>query len=255
MRRREKFIISAILLSLGLLAVQYISLQYRFLAVFVFCVASYLVSAWALYEDLHGVEWVTIVPFPAAYALSVSLFYFLLPDNWLSRLLILGLFGVGMYALFLTCNIYSVAKARTIQLLRAAQAIGFLFILLISTLFANTIFSFHFPFWTNAGLLLISHVPLYLIVLWSANIESVVDVKTRWLVVIFSIMVAQLGVIVSLFPIGIWTASLLISSFVYVTAGVLQSSLQDRLFKNTLWEYMWFAVFVVGAFVFLLEWK
>ncbi len=255
MRRREKFIISAILLSLGLLAVQYIALQYRFLAVFVFFAASYLVSAWALFEDLYGVEWVTIVPFPAMYALSVSFFYFLLPDNWISRVLILVLFGVGMYALYLTCNIFSVAKARTIQLLRAAQAIGFLFILLISTLFANTIFSFHFPFWTNAGLLLASHLPLYLHLLWSAKIQSTIDPKLRWLVILFSLMLAEVGLIVSLFPVGIWTASLLVSSFMYVSGGIVQSSLQERLFQNTIWEYVTFGGFVMLSFLFLLEWK
>lgn len=255
MRRRTKFIISAILLSLGLLGVQYISLQYRFLAVFVFFVASYLVSAWALFEDLNGVEWLTIVPFPAMYALSVSLFYFLLPESVVSQILIMGFFGIGMYALYLTCNIFSVAKARTIQLLRAAQAIGFLFILLMSTLLANTIFSFHFPFWYNVGLLILSHIPLYLLVLWSAKIQPTIDVKTRWMVMMFSLMVGVVGLIVSIFPVGLWTASLLVSSFVYISAGMLQSSLQERLFQNTIWEYLSFAGFVLIAFLFLLEWK
>lgn len=255
MRRREKFIISAILLSVGLLAVQYITLQYRFLAVFVFFLASYLVSAWALFEDLHGVEWVTIVPFPALYALSVSLFYFLLPDSFASRMTILGLFGVGMYALFLTCNIYSVAKVRTIQLLRAAEAIGFLFLLFISTLFSNTIFSFHFPFWMNAGLLWLSHIPIYLLILWPAKLQPFIEKKLLWIIFLFPLMVGQMGLILSLFPVSIWTASLVVSSFVYVSAGMLQVTLQERLFQNTIWEYLVFAGFVTLSFIFLVEWK
>lgn len=255
MRRREKFIISAVVLSLGLLGVQYVSLQFRFLAVFIFFILSYIVSAWALYDDLHGVEWLTIIPFPAAYAASVGLFYFLLPDGWISRLFILGLFGIGMYALYLTSNIYSVAKARTIQLLRAAHTIGFLFTLLISVLFANTIFSFHFPFWINGLLLLGVHFPLFFMTLWSVELQTQIQPKLLQLSLIYSLIVGQLGVVLSFFPLSIWSASLTITSMVYILIGLTNSGLQGKLFRNTIREYMIFAAFILGAFLFLMEWK
>ena len=79
MSKRRKFLLSSLLLSLGLLAIQYVALEFRFVAVFGFFLVSYLVSAMALFDDLKGVEWVTIVPLPALYAASVALFYFLLP--------------------------------------------------------------------------------------------------------------------------------------------------------------------------------
>lgn len=255
MRRREKFIICAILLSLGLLGVQYVSLQFRFLAVFIFFALSYIVSAWALYDDLHGIEWLTIIPFPATYALSVSLFYFLLPSSLLSRIFILGLFGVGMYALYLTSNIYSVAKARTIQLLRAAHTIGFLFTLLTSVLLANTIFSFHFHFWINGALLFLAHLPLFFMTLWSVELETVISKKLLHLTVVYSLLVGQLGMIVSFFPIGIWTASLIATSLVYVLIGLSHSHLQGKLFHNTIREYIIFTGFIFLAFIMLIEWK
>jgi hypothetical protein len=52
-RRREKFVLAAIFLSLGLLSVQYVSLDWRYLAVGVFGVLSYFISAWALSDDLQ----------------------------------------------------------------------------------------------------------------------------------------------------------------------------------------------------------
>jgi len=123
MRRREKFVIISILLSLGLALIQLIDLDYRYLAVAALGGLSYLLSLWALKDDLQPVEALTIVPFPSLYAVSVALFYFLLPENIVSRVSILILFGVGMYALFLVSNIYSVSKGRTIQLVHAAHAI------------------------------------------------------------------------------------------------------------------------------------
>ena len=96
MRRREKFVIGSIVLTLCLLAVQYTSLDIRYLAIAIFTFFTYVVSTWALFDDLQVHERLTIVPFPSLYAAAVSLFYFLLPDNFLSQLVILVLFGVGM---------------------------------------------------------------------------------------------------------------------------------------------------------------
>jgi len=150
MRRREKFVIASALLSLGLLVVQYIPLDFRYIAVAVFALISYLASAWALSDDLQKYEWLTIVPFPSMYAAAVGFFYFLLPAGIVSKIFVLALFGLGMYALFLTSNIYSVAKGRTIQLLHAAHAVGLLFTLLTSLLFTNTIFSLRLPFYLTS---------------------------------------------------------------------------------------------------------
>ena len=137
MRKRERFIISSILLAFGLLATQFVSSDIRPIAIVLFFIASYLTSAWALNKTLNGLEWLTVVPFPAFYSLSVSLFYFLLPSNIISRVAILLLFGVGMYALYLASNIFSVGKVKTIQLLRAAHAVGSLFLFLLCLFFFN----------------------------------------------------------------------------------------------------------------------
>ena len=79
MRRREKFIIVSILLSLGLLATQYVPISWRYGAIALFALISYFMSAWALSEDLQAREWLTILPLPVFYAAAVALFYFLLP--------------------------------------------------------------------------------------------------------------------------------------------------------------------------------
>jgi len=255
MRRREKFLISSLLLALGLLATQYIPLEYRWLGAAVLFLIAYFVSAWALLEDLGGVEWLTIVPMPAFYAAFVSLFYFLLPENALSRLLILGLFGVGMYGIYLTCNIYSVAKSRTIQLLRAAHAMGLFATLVMMFLISNTIFSLRLPFWANAGLLGASALPLSLMSLWSMELKPILERRLIRQTLVIGYLSAGLAAVISFFPANIWTSSLMMVGLLYVCLGMFTAKIAGKLFQNTALEYVIVAVVMVLAFFLQMNWK
>ncbi len=209
MRRREKFVVASILLSFGLLGVQYVSLEARYWAVGILLVVSYFMSAWALSDDLQFHEWLTVVPFPALYAVSVSLFYFLLPEGIVSQFILLAVFGVGMYALFLTSNIYSVAKGRTIQLLHAAHAIGLLFTLMTSLLFTNTIFGLRLPFYLNGFLAGLVHFPLILMSLWSVKLENRISGEIMALSGVLTLFLIELTMILSFYPLSVWNITLL----------------------------------------------
>jgi hypothetical protein len=255
MRRRQKFVISSVLLSLGLLGVQYVSLEWRYLGLILLSVVSYFMSAWALSDDLVAHEWLTVVPFPALYASSVGLFYFLLPANLLSKLLILAVFGVGMYGLFLTSNIYSVAKGRTIQLIHAAHAVGLLFTLLTSLLLTNTIFGLRLSFYLNGLLVGLVHFPLILMSLWSVKLEDYVSRQIWSLSGVLTLFLVELAMILSFFPFSVWNQALFIMAFVYVGLGLLHNFLKERLFESTLREYSLVAVFVVAMFIILFPYK
>jgi hypothetical protein len=224
-------------------------------AVLAFFLLSYIVSAWALIDDLKGIEWLTIVSMPALYAASVSLFYFLLPQGLVARISILTLFGLGMYALYLTGNIYSIAAIRTIQLLRAAHAVGFLLTLVTMVLFFNTIFSFRFPFYLNGVLSGVTAFPLLLSALWSVKLEEEISKKILWYAGIISVVIAQVGIVLSFIPVTVWVASLFLVTVSYVALGVLQHELFDRLFEKTLQEYISVGVFVLLAMLIFTQWK
>lgn len=255
MRKREKFLISSFLLSFGLLGTQYVPLDYRMLATAMLFFVTYAVSAWALYEELHGIEWLTIVPFPALYATSVSIFYFLLPENLLSKVVVLVLFGIGMYATYLTGNIFSVAKFRTIQLLRAAHAIGFLMTLLISFFFTNTILSFHWPLWMNGIVVTLTSFPLALISLWSIELKQKIERPILFQSIMIAVLMGELALAVSLLPTTIWNSSLLLVGSFYAGLGILISKLNGRLFQNTAWEYVSVWLVIATSFLILLQWK
>jgi hypothetical protein len=255
MRRREKFVLTAALLSLGLLVIQYFGVEWRYWAFGSFMVLTYFASAWALSDDLQMHEWLTILPFPALYAGSVSLFYFLLPSAFLTRVLILVLFGGGMYGLFLTSNIFSVAKGRTIQLLYAAHAVGLFFTLFTSMLFTNAIFSFKLPFYANASLVGLVHFPLILMSLWSIKLESSISRSVWNFASLLTLVLIELVILFSLLPLPAWHVALFVMGFLYIGLGVLQSHIRERLFQNTANEYSLVAIFLGLIFLLLFPWK
>jgi len=255
MRRREKFVITSILLSVALMAVQYVSLDWRYFAIAGLMLISYLISAWALSDDLQAYEWLTILPFPALYAGSVALFYFLLPSNVLSQVFILGLFGVGMYALFLTSNIYSVAKGRTIQLIYAAHAVALFFTLITSLLYTNTILSLKFSFWGNAVLIGISHFPIVFMSLWSIRLEDFINKELVTYSLLLTLFLMEIMMVLSFLPIPIWYSALFMMGVLYISLGVIHSFLRGRLFENTANEYRLVAIFIALLFLLLFPWK
>lgn len=160
-----------------------------------------------------------------------------------------------MYALFLTSNIYSVAKGRTIQLLHAAHAIGLLFILVTSLLFTNTIFGLRLPFYLNGLLSGLVHFPLILMSLWSVSLEDHISGEILGLSGVLTLFLIELTMILSFYPFSVWNIALFVMAFIYVSLGILHSYLKERLFESTLREYSLVAIFVAIMFVILFPYK
>jgi hypothetical protein len=255
MNKRKKFLLSSAVLSLGLLVLQIVPLDYRYVAVFGFFLVTYLVSAWALFDDLKGVEWLTILTLPAFYAVGVSLFYYLLPGNAWSRFIILFLFGFGLYAIYLTENIYSVAAIRTIQLLRAAHAVGFLITVLTLVLSYNTIFSLRWPWWLNGISVVVITIPLLIQALWSVKLDEKLGGELVFMSLMISLCLGEVAGILSFLPVTVWIASLFLATVMYVVLGLLQHALEDRLFNRTIWEYLSVGVLVLMATLIVTPWK
>ena len=249
MRRREKFVLSAIILSFGLLGLQYVSLELRYYAVGVLGLISYAVCSWALSEDLQRIELLLLVPVTALFTMAVGLFYFLLPSDILSKIALLSIFGIGVYANLLTANIYSVAKGRTIQLLHAAHAIGLFLTLITSLLITNTIFSLNLPFYVVGGLVALSHYPLILSALWVVQLTPKIEkniVQSSFLLVF---LLLQFSVVLSFLPYSVWYTSLFLMSALYLGISVLRNYLIERLFSRALVEYTLVFIFVAGLFI------
>ena len=173
----------------------------------------------------------------------------------MSRLVIFLVFGLGAYALYLTSNIYSVAAIRTIQLLRAAHAVGFLLTLVTSLLFYNSIFSFKFPFYINALAVFGVSLPLMINGLWSIKLEQTLTKQLLLYGLVCSLVLSEIAVAISFWPVTVWIASLFLVAGVYVMLGLLQHHLQERLFKKTFRDYVSVGVFVLLVTLVVTKWR
>ncbi len=256
MTKRRKFLLVAFLLTIGLLTTQLMQVDYRYQALIVLAFLSYGLSAWALFDDLKNIEWFTILCLPTLYPVAVGLFYFLLPEKFLSRAFMLSLFGVGMYALLLTENIFSVAAIRTIQLLRAAHAVGFLITLATAFFLFDTLLSFRLPFWVNGLMVIGITLPLLWQGLWSVElIEGRLSKQTTLFGLIIAICLGQMTGIISFWPVTIPVGSLFLVSMFYVALGISQQHFMGRLFRKTLYEYLAVGVVVLVTVVMLTKWQ
>lgn len=255
MRRRERFVFLAIFLGVLLWLIQLTPVEWRYFAIAGFGLITYLLSALALKDDLQAREWLVILPLPALYSLTIGAFYFLLPTNFWSMIVILGIFVLGAYSLFLTGNIFSVAKGRTIQLLNAAQAIALFFAIIISLLGTQTIFSFNLPFYWNFLTIFALHLPLTLIIAWSVNLPDNIPLEIWQLSFFSALTIGELAAILSFLPLKIWYLALLIMSVFYLILGILQSYLREKLFRRAITEYISLAAFIFLMFVFFFPGK
>ena len=255
LRRREKIIIVSVLLSVCLYVIQLVPVEWRFLAIGGFGVMTYMMSVFALFDDLQLYEWITILPFPMMYSIAVGAFYFLLPGNIFSKIVILVIFALGMYGILLTCNIFSVSKGRTIQLHSAAGTMALFFGLLVSMLLMNTFFSLRLPFWANGLIAFAVHFPLIYTLSWAVNLESRIFGDAFLLASVGALLVGELTTILSFLPLAEWTSALFIMAFFYLIMGILQSFLTGKMFRRAVGEHALLAGLVVVAFIAMFPGK
>lgn len=245
--KRQKFILTSLVLTLGLVAIEVSNVSWYYLAVSLLAITSWLLSAWSLKEGLEGVEWLTVLILPPVFTLALGFFSFLLLTNPVIKVLVMISYGVGIYILLLVGNIFSVAAIRTIQLLRSAQAVGFLFTLVISFFLYDIIFSFRLSFWEN--FLLVTAASFFLILqsLWGINLEKEVSLKIWLYTLILSFVQGEMAIAFSFWPLSVATGSLILVTVLYITVGLAQQELALRLFPKTISEYL-----RVGIIVFLV---
>lgn len=253
--KRRKFLLVSVLLSIGLLIVQRLPVESRYSAIAFFAVASYLLTAWSLFKDLQGVNWIVNLILPTMYPVSVALFYFLLPQAAATRTIVVGLFGVSMYGLLLTSNIFAVASIRTIQLLRAARAVGFLLSILTSAFLFHVIFSLRVAWWMVGLLVFVVSLPLLWQGTWSYVVSNTIK-REFYYAMAGSLVMAEMAVALSFWLISVPLASVVLAMGMYVSLGLFQHDLEGRLFNRTIQEYLGFAgiVFVVVTMAVLLRW-
>lgn len=253
--KRQQFVGVTIILMALLLLTQLVSLELRYPMVMLLSVVAYGLSAFALREDLRGVEWITLLMLPTLFTAGMSLFYFLLPVRWLTRLPVAGLYGIGMYALLLTENIYNVAADRTIALLRAAHSVGFLLTLLTYFLLTQTVLSFRLLPPVNALVIGIVSFGLILSSLWSMELTPAVSRRVWRITIAITVFLVNMVWIFSFLPAKVTVQALFFTTALYSSVGMGQEYLVEKLYKKNIVELMLVAAIVLLISIISISWR
>lgn len=250
----RRFALQTVVLTAGLLITQLIWDDYRFFMVLILSIVSYILTAWSLSEDIKGVEWVSLFILPVLFTASVSLFYFLLPGRWITRLIITIIFAIGTYAIIKAENIYNVAVERSIPLLRVAQTSGLVISLIVVFFISNIVFSLRVTFFQSMMIIIPIIFLLSLQSLWSIKLETKISRELIIYSFVASIGVGELVTALSFWPVQIAMAALLTSSIYYAIIGVIQQYFLERLFVNSIKEYIFAFLFTLIITFIATQW-
>lgn len=253
--KRQQFVVVTSVLVTGMIFTQLTPGEGRYPMVIVLSVLTFFATAFALREDLSGVEWLTLLTLPTLFTASVGLFYFLLPARWLTRLPVAALYAIGMYALLLTENIYNVAAERTIALLRAAHSVGFLITLLTYFLLVQTALAFRLPFYLNA--LFVAAISFFLVLpsLWSMELSDRVSGRVGRISVGITFALTQLAWVFSFWPVATTLIALFLTTSFYALVGMGQQYVSERLYKKTIIEFLAVVAIVFSIVVLATRWR
>lgn len=246
MTKRKRFIITSILLSMGFIGIQFLQEQYRFISIGSLGLLTLVLFYWSLREGLGKNATLISLILPVLFTSGVGLFWFLLPTSIFARIPIVIFYGVGIYALCLTSNIYTVAAIRTIALLRAARGVGFVLTLVTSFLIYDTILSLRAAPLISASVVLTTSFPLFLQGYWAINLGKKINNQVLILSLISSLIMGEIALSTFFWPVTVVVGSLFLTVSIYMLLGLGQSRLEARLFVQTVREYL-----VVGIIVFL----
>ncbi len=246
--KRQKIIISTILITLGLLSTQLVDFNLRFKFLAGLGILAYILSVWALWEGLNWIKAIILMILPTFFSVAVASFYFLLPVRWLTRLPVATAFGIMFYLLLLAQNVFNVAAIRTIPLYRAASTASFLFTLLSAFFIYNVIYAFNLLFLWNGVLVFLISFPLILQVLWSIEMEDRVSASYIIQSLLLSLILGELALSFSFWPMPTTIWSLSLSSAMYVLVGLTTQFLRGRITKRVVWEYLG-----IGAVVLIVS--
>lgn len=253
--KRKRFIATSILLSLGFIGVQIVPDQYKILSITSLAIFTEILFMWSLWEGI-GFDMTMVSLFlPFFYTMGVGFFWFLLPTNIFARIPVVFLYGLGIYALCLTSNIYTVSAIRTIALLRAARGVGFVLTLLTFFLIFDTLLSLRWWVYYMAPMVFLISLPVYFQGFWSFNLSKVFSIQVLTVTIISSLVVAEIAVALFFWPVSVVVGSLFLTVTAYMVLGLGQAELEGRLFSQTVREYLLVGIAVFFGMLLATHWS
>lgn len=251
--KRQKFIISIIILSVGLFILEYLFTRFGFYVAFLIGGLADVLLYWALRKDLKDKFYYQVFILPFLYCLAFGLFYFLAPALLRTRIITTALFSVGLYSLFLSENIFIVASIRTIALLNGARIVTFVVTLISYFFLTNIIFSLRTNIFLTALLILVSSFLFLIHAIWTYTFEKDIRKDLLWLLALTACF-TELAVVLWFWPTSSTVTALFMTGAFYTLVGLTHVWLDKKFFKGVLWEYLWVACFAFFILIWFTKW-
>lgn len=252
--KRQRFIISTVLATLCFISASFNSFSHIPFVLPILMVLLYGLIWGAILDGIHRQEWFVLFIVPLYFTVSLFLFYYFLPQRWLSRLPLAMIYSISFYALLLCQNIFNVGVEKSLQLFRAAFAVNYLYATITLFLISSSILSFGLPFYTNGVLLFLCTFPLALQFLWSVNPEERLERRLLYMACGIAILVGEVGWFLSFIPVNSSIVALVATGIFYSISGLSQAYLLDRLFQQKTREYVFVLIFVFVLFLLSIRW-
>jgi len=252
--KRKKFVFTSFVLTLGFLVVQFADLQFRFLGISVLSVMSIFLFAWSLKEGLGKDTTLTALVLPPMFTVGVGMFWFLLPSVIFTRIPVLVFYALGVYVLCLTTNIFTVAAMRTIALARAAKGVGFVLTLVTAFLLFDTIFSIKADIVLHVLLIFFVSLLLFFHGFWSSDLAKEFNTTIVIQALVCALLVSEMALILYFWPVTVVVGSIFLTATIYILMGLGQSYIEERLFKQTVKDYVMLGILVLLAMIFVTRW-
>lgn len=254
MTKRKRFFVTSFLLTLGFAGIQFLEQKYKFFGIGSLSFLTLILFYWSLKEGLSFNLTLLSLALPVFFTLGVGLFWFLLPANIFAQVPILVFYGLFVYVLCLTENIFTVSTIRTIALLRAARGVGFVLSLLVSFLLFNTVLSLRQSFWVSSPLVFLISFLIFFQGLWQVDLSFGFNLDLLRLSFIFSLILFEVSLVLFFWPTTVVVGSLFLTVAVYVLLGLGQAKIEGRLFQQTVREYLTVGVLVLLSMFFATHW-
>lgn len=252
--KRLRFVISTLVLVFLVLFSTFFQFNAALVFVPIIILASYFLTYFAIIEEIEKSEWFTLFVIPVVFTVSFYLFYFLFPVRWLTRVPFIVLYGISTYAILLTSNIFNVGVEKSLQLYRAAFSVNYFYQTVIIFLVSNIIFFVRGMFLLNGVVAGIITFPLSLQLYWSIKLNQTIDRDLLRYSLFTALIIAQIVIISSFVPLRPTIAALFTTVSYYSLSGLVTAFLDNRLFKNTIREYVFVFGFVLIIALLTLDW-
>lgn len=218
-------------------------------------VLSYFLTLFSLLEQIEKIEWFMLFLVPVLFTVSFYLFFFLFPVRWLTRIPFIIFYSVSIYAILRSSNIFNVGVEKNLQLYRAAFSVNYLFHTITLFFLSNFVYSLKLNFVLNGIVIGMTVIILAVQLFWSIKLNLYLNTDTVLHGLFIGLLIGEGTTLLSFLPFTTSVIALLVTASYYSLVGINYAHLDQRLFKETVREYIFVLIFVcVIAFLSLMSW-